>query len=197
MTAPTAPSAADFGRQDAPTRRDRRRQWLWVAFMGFCPLCLGVVVWAALSLNGGYPTVAPPVPKGWQAVAGVYASFSAPKGWTLNETMSDAQGDTYYSGPGGGAGVSVTQADHAPVAATTVPGVVSTFLGGHYRVTSITPRAVRNAAKAWTYRFALSHQKEGLGILAWVKATQSEVWLVALPASPTAEKLLSTLTLAT
>lgn len=192
------PAAGPNNAQDeASRRRDKRRLWMWVAFLATSPLCLGVVVWAAISWNGSYPTVAPPVPQGWQAVAGIYASFSAPKGWGLQQGMSDAQGDTYYSGRGGGAGESVTQADNPPAPAHKVPAVVATFLGGSYQVTSVVPRHVRNAQEAWSYRFELPGGKQAVGVLAWVKRTESKVWLVALPASPTAEKLLSTLTLAT
>jgi hypothetical protein len=170
---------------------------MWVAFLGTSPLCLGVVVWAALSWNGSYPTVAPPVPPGWQPVAGVYASFSVPRTWSLQPGMSDAQGDTYYSGPGGAAGDSVTQARAPPAPARRVPAVIATFLGGTYRVTSVAPARVRHAGEAWSYRFALPGGRRAVGTLAWVKPTQSEVWLVAVPASPTAAKILSTLTLAT
>jgi hypothetical protein len=155
-----------------------------------------VVVWAAVAWNGSYPTVAPRVPKGWQAVAGVYASFSAPKDWKLQQTLSDAQSDTYYFGPGGAAGESVTQATSPPSATTSLPAVVKTFLGGHYRVTSIAPRSVHNADKAWTYRFSLPRGRSAVGALVWVKRTQSEIWLVTLPTSPTTEKVLSTLTVA-
>jgi len=180
----------------AASRRDRRRLWMWMAFLGFSPLCVGVVAWAAVAWNGSYPTVSPPLPQGWQAVAGIYASFSAPKSWKLQPGMADAQGDAYYAGPGGAAGEVVRQAGSAPSPTGPLPSVVATFLGGTYRVAGFAPYKVRNAAKAWEYRFELPHGKQALGILAWVKSTQSEVWLVALPASPTAHKLLSTLTLA-
>ena len=101
-------------RIDPPTKADRRRLWRWAALLAFCPICLGVVVWAALGMNGSYPTVKPPVPAGWQSVPGIYASFSVPGGWSLKQFLSDASGDVYYSGAGGGVGESVTQADRAP-----------------------------------------------------------------------------------
>jgi|GEM_PF-1980077 hypothetical protein len=177
--------------------RERRRLWMWAAFLGFSPICLGVVAWAAVAWNGSYPTVAPPVPPGWQAVAGIYASFSVPKRWVLQPGMADAQGDAYYSGPGGAAGEVVRQASSQPQPRREVPPVVSTFLGGRYHVASIRPYRLHNATEAWEYLFRLGGSKQGLGVLAWAKATQSVVWLVATPASPTANKVLSTLTLAT
>ena len=103
-------------RIDAPTKADKRRLWKWGALLAFCPICLSVVVWAALEMNGSYPTVKPPVPAGWQSVPGIYASFSVPGDWSLKQFLSDASGDIYYSGPGGGIGESVTQADRAPSA---------------------------------------------------------------------------------
>jgi hypothetical protein len=179
-----------------PTSRERRRLWMWVAFLGFSPVCLGIVAWAAVAWNGSYPTVAPVVPKGWQPVAGIYASFSTPKGWVLQPGMADAQGDAYYSGPGGAAGEMVRPASTPPRPTRQVPAVIATFLGGHYTVESITPYRLRYASAAWRYRFNLGRGEHALGILAWVRPTQSEVWLVALPASATAQKVLSTLTVA-
>jgi hypothetical protein len=167
-----------------------------VALLTLTPVSIGVVLWAALGLNGSYPTVAPPVPRGWQAVAGVYASFSVPKNWTLQQFMSDAAGDVYYAGPGGGAGESVTEADAPPPPRAALPQIVGTFLGGHYRVLSVSPFHLARAAQAWHYRFRLADGDEGLGTMAWVRATESEVWLVSLPASATTEKALSTLTVA-
>lgn len=192
--------ASDYWRHDPrldpPTKKDRRRLLAWVAFMAVTPICLGVVVWSALDLNGSYPTVAPSVPRGWQSVPGIYASFSAPKSWSLQQSMSDAAGDIYYSGPGGGIGESVTQADAAPMPSRP-PTIVATFLVQRYQVVSTTPYKLHNAALAWKYKFRLANGATGLGILAWAKATQSEVWLIATPASATTEKMLSTLTLAT
>ncbi len=188
----------DGGGLDSSARtHERRRMWMWLAFLGFSPLCLGVVAWAAVAWNGSYPTVPPPVPKGWKAVAGIYASFSVPKGWALQPGMADAQGDVYYSGSGGAAGEMVREATSPPKPARSVPSVVATFLGGHYNVVSVTPYRLRNAAVAWQYRFELSSGEQAVGVLAWVKPTQSQVWLVALPASATARRVLSTLTLAT
>jgi hypothetical protein len=195
-TAGLVPATA--GGASRAARSSRRRKWAWVAFLGFSPLCLGVVSWAALSWNGSYPTVAPPVPRGWQPVAGVYASFSAPKSWSLSQSSSDTNGDTYYSGPGGGAGESVAQVTSRPSPAG-IPVVVATYLGGHPIVESRTPVALHNATAAWRYTFRLSRGAgagTAIGVMAWVRATQSEVWLVSAPASRTAEKILSTLTLA-
>jgi hypothetical protein len=183
-------------RIDPPSRADRRRLLGWVAFLGFTPICIGVVLWAALDLNGSYPTVRTPVPRGWQAVPGVYASFSAPKSWTLQQAMSDSAGDIYYAGRDGAVGESVTQANKMPPVTGPLPAIVGTFLGGGYRVLAAKPFTLHNATEAWHYRFDLTNGQTGLGTLAWVKATQSVVWLVALPATPTAEKVLSTLSLA-
>jgi len=169
---------------------------LWVALFAFCPICLGVVLWAALDLNGGYPTVQPPVPAGWQAVPGIYASFSVPSSWSLQQDMSDSAGDIYYSGPGGGAGESVTEADKAPSAGAPLPAIVGTFLEGTYQVSSVNRITLKNATEAWRYRFYLPNGQAATGVMAWVKPTESEVWLVLSPASATAEKALSTLTLA-
>jgi hypothetical protein len=184
-------------RIDPPTRDDRRRLWRWAALLAFCPICLGVVVWAALGMNGSYPTVKPPVPAGWQSVPGVYASFSVPSGWSLKQFMSDASGDIYYSGPGGGVGESVTQADRAPQVHGRLPQVVGTFLGWKYQVSSVSQTKIANATMAWRYRFRLVNGTSSVAVLAWVKPTQSEVWLVASRDSATTEKAISTLTLAT
>jgi hypothetical protein len=168
----------------------------WVALLTLTPICAGVVVWAAIGLNGNYPTVTPPVPRGWQAVPGVYASFSVPHGWTLQQFMSDAAGDVYYAGASAGAGESVTEADVAPSPRTALPQIVGTFLGGHYRVLSVRAFHLAGAARSWHYEFLLGDGREALGTMAWVKTTESEVWLVALPSSTTAERVLSTLTVA-
>jgi hypothetical protein len=183
-------------RVDPPTKDDRRKLWRWVVLLAFCPICLGVVVWAAVGMNGSYPTVKPPVPAGWQSVAGVYASFSVPGNWSLKQFMSDAAGDVYYSGPGGGVGESVTQADKAPKDQGPLPAIVGTFLGWKYQVSSITGTKIANAAVAWRYRFHLANGTSSTGVLAWVKPTQSEVWLIASRDSATTEKAISTLTLA-
>ena len=182
-------------RLDPPTKKDRRRLLAWVALMGFTPICLGVVVWAALRLNGNYPTVTPPIPPGWQSVPGIYASFSTPKDWSLVQYMSDSAADIYYSGRGGNAGESVTEAG-TPPRPTVLPTIVSTFLVDPYKVTSRTVYRLHNATDAWKYTFALSGGGSGLGVLAWVASTQSQVWLILTPASPTTDKVLSTLTLA-
>ena len=165
----------------------------WVALLTLTPICIGVVLWAALGLNGNYPTVAPSVPRGWQAVRGVYASFSVPGDWTLQQFMSDAAGDVYYAGTGGGAGESVTEADVPPSPSAAIPQIVATFLGSRFRVLSVKPFHLARAAQSWHYRFRLADGREGLGTMAWVRTTESEVWLVALPASATAETVLSTL----
>jgi hypothetical protein len=183
-------------RIDQPTKADRRRLWRWAALLAFCPICLGVVVWAALGMNGSYPTVKPPVPAGWQSVPGIYASFSVPGGWSLKQFLSDASGDVYYSGAGGGVGESVTQADRAPDANGRLPEIVGIFLGWKYHVSSVVETKLANATKVWRYRFHLANGRSSVGVLAWVKPTQSEVWLVASRDSATTEKALSTLTLA-
>jgi hypothetical protein len=168
----------------------------WLALLTLTPICIGVVLWAAIGLNGNYPTVAPPVPRGWQSVAGVYASFSVPHSWSLQQFMSDAAGDVYYAGASGGAGESVTEADVPPSPHAALPQIVGTFLGGHYRVLSVKGFHLAGAALSWHYQFLLDDGKKGLGTMAWVKTTESEVWLVALPSSATTERVLSTLTVA-
>jgi hypothetical protein len=183
-------------RIDPPTKADKRRLWKWGALLAFCPICLSVVVWAALEMNGGYPTVKPPVPAGWQAVPGIYASFSVPAGWSLKQFLSDSNGDIYYSGSGEGVGESVTQADHAPSANGPLPEIVGTFLGWKYQVSSVSETKLANATVAWRYRFHLANGVSSVAVRAWVKPTQSEVWLVASRDSNTTEKALSTLTLA-
>jgi hypothetical protein len=191
--------AADYWRHDPrlgpPTKRDRRRVLMWVAFLGITPICLGVVVWAAFGLNGSYPTVPPPVPRGWQSVAGIYASFSAPKSWSLQQGMSDAAGDIYYSGPGGSAGESVVESDRPP-SGETLPVIVRTYLGGAYKVRSRVPFAVRHATRAWMFTFSLAGGGQGGAVLAWVKPTQSEIWLIVRPTNQVTEKVLATLALA-
>ncbi|MGO9661287.1 MAG: hypothetical protein ACLP7F_23400 [Acidimicrobiales bacterium] len=191
-----APAPRHDPRIDPPNKSDRRRLLAWVVLLTLTPICVGVVIWAALGLNGNYPTVAPPVPRGWQAVPGVYASFSVPRDWTLQQFMSDAAGDVYYAGAGGGAGESVTEADVPPLPRAALPQIVETFLGGHYRVLSVRPFHLARAALSWQYQFRLADGKEGLGTMAWVRTTESEVWLVGLPASATTKRILSTLTVA-
>ena len=182
-------------RVDPPTPKDRRRLLFWVAFLGITPICLGVVVWAALDLNGNYPTVASPVPHGWQSVPGVYASFSAPRSWALNQSMSDSAGDVYYSGPGGAAGESVVQSGSMP-STTRLPTIVSTYLVKQFEVAHPSPYKLHGATEAWEYTFHLAGGDEGAGVLAWVKSTQSEIWLIVTPVDSTTREVLSTLTVA-
>jgi len=190
------PQASTGEGASPPTKRHGHGLLMWGAFLAFSPICIGVVVWSALGLNGSYPTVSPPVPRGWQAVPGIYASFSAPRSWSLQQDMSDASDATYYSGTGGSAGESVTQAGTPPARTGPLPAIVATFLGGHATVVSQAPVEVRNAAEAWRYELRLDHGASGLAIQAWVRQTQSDVWLVAVPASPVTARVLSTLTLA-
>jgi hypothetical protein len=196
----TAPRQAMWRRHDpridAPTKEDRRKLRRWAILLAFCPICLCVVVWAALEMNGNYPTVKPPVPAGWQSVAGIYASFSVPASWSLKNFMSDVAGDIYYSGPGGGIGESVTPADTAPAPDRSPPTIVGTFLGWKYQVSSVTATRIANATAAWRYRFHLANGTTATALLAWVRPTQSVVWLVASRDSPITEKAISTLTLA-
>jgi hypothetical protein len=194
---PAPPGQRHDPRIDPPTSADRRRLLRWAALLAFCPICLGVVVWAAIGMNGSYPTVKPPVPNGWQAVPGIYASFAAPSSWSLQQSMSDSSGDIYYSGPGGGAGESVTEADHEPPHLGPLPAIVGSFLEVRYRVTSVTGTSVKNATAAWRYDFSLKGGGTAVGVLAWVKPTQSEIWMIVSPVSATTERALSTLTLAT
>jgi hypothetical protein len=183
-------------RIDPPTKADRRRTAWWLGVLAFTPVCLGVLVWATVNWNGSYPTVRPPVPRGWQSVPGIYASFSVPADWSLQQSMSDSAGDIYYSGPAGGLGESVAQADQAPSPGGRLPAIVGTFLEYRYRVSSVTPEKLKNATAAWRYQFRLSNGTDATGLLAWVSTTQSAVWLVASPAGDVADKALSTLTLA-
>jgi len=183
-------------RIDPPTRADRRRTGWWLLVLGFTPICLGVLVWATVNWNGAYPNVKAPVPRGWQAVPGIYASFSVPSDWSLQPFMSDAASDVYYSGRAGGVGESVTQADQEPSATGRLPEIVGSFLTDRYSVTSVTPFKLRNAADAWRYQFRLANGTRATGILAWASATESEVWLVATPVTATTDEALSTLTLA-
>lgn len=183
-------------RVDPPTRADKRRFWGWVAFLCFSPICLGVMIWAALDLNGGYPTVKPPVPSGWKAVPGIYASISVPDRWQLQQDLSDSAGDIYYSGPGGGIGLSVTEQKTEPAHFGHFPAIVRTFLGGSYRLSSVAPVRLRNATEAWSYRFALPGGGRGTAVLAWVKPTETQVWLVASRLNSLTGKVIGTLTLA-
>ncbi|HYA45013.1 MAG TPA: hypothetical protein VED59_05360 [Acidimicrobiales bacterium] len=182
-------------RIDEPTRTDRHRVWWWLALLALCPLCVGVVVWVTLSFNGSYPTVKAPVPAGWQPVDGIYASFSVPKAWTLQQGLSDAVGDVYYAGPGGGAGESVTEASRPPSTNSRPPEIVGTFLQQRYVVSSFAPYKLTNASLAWRYRFKLADGTVAVGIHAWVRSSETEVWLVASPSSATVDRVLSTLTL--
>jgi hypothetical protein len=191
-----APPRRHDPRIDPPTRADRRKAGWWVLVLAFTPICLGVLVWATVNWNGSYPNVKAPVPHGWQAVPGIYASFSVPGNWSLQPFMSDAAADVYYSGPAGGIGESVTQDNNEPSTTGRLPAIVGTFLTDRYSVTSITPFRLRNAAAAWRYQFRLANGTKGTGILAWASATQSEVWLIATPVTATTDRALSTLTLA-
>jgi hypothetical protein len=183
-------------RVDPPTRADRRKAGWWVAVLAFTPICLGVLVWATVNWNGSYPNVKAPVPRGWQAVPGIYASFSVPGNWALQPFMSDAASDVYYSGRSGGIGESVTEQDTKPSPAGHLPAIVGSFLIERYSVTSVTPFKLHNAAAAWRYQFSLANGTKATGILAWASATESEVWLIAAPVTATADEALSTLTLA-
>jgi hypothetical protein len=191
-----APPRRHDPRVDPPTRADRRRTGWWLAVLAFTPICLGVLVWATVNWNGSYPNVKPPVPRGWQAVPGIYASFSVPGDWSLQPFMSDAASDIYYSGPTGGVGESVTEADHEPSPTGHLPLIVGSFLTDRYSVTSVTPFKLRYATVAWRYLFHLADGTKGTGILAWVGGTQSEVWLIATPVTATTDEALSTLTVA-
>jgi hypothetical protein len=186
---PLGPPRRHDPRIDPPTKADRRRTGWWVAVLAFTPICLGLLVWATVNWNGSYPNVKAPVPYSWQAVPGIYASFSVPGNSSLQPFMSD-------SGPAGGIGESVTQADKEPSATGHLPAIVGTFLTERYSVASVTPFRLRNAAAAWRYQFRLANGTDGTGILAWASATQSEVWLIATPRTATTDEALSTLTLA-
>lgn len=194
VTQPTA--ARHDPRLDPPSRSDRRRVWAWLSVLAFSPICLGVVVWAALDLNGSYPTVKPPVPRGYQAVPGIYASMSVPKGWSLQQDLSDSNGDIYYSGHSGGVGLSVEQQGSQPSHTGAFPEIVGSFLGGRYRLRSVVPVKLAHAAAAWDLRFSLPGGQTGAAVLAWSRQTQSEVWLVATTLNPATERVLGTLTLA-
>lgn len=201
-TARAAGTASDLGasrhdpRIDPPTPKERRRSWLWLAFLAICPLCVGAVVWSAVSLNGSYPTVKPPVPAGWQAVPGIYASFSAPKGWALDQAMSDASGDIYYVGKSGGVGESVTESDRPIALSARLPAIVATYVGGRYTSYTSQPYRLKNATDAWLYTFLLPGGRHALGVRAWVKPTLSQVWLVTPSSNPASRRILATLTLA-
>ncbi len=190
------PARGHDPRVDRPTPSDRRRAWLWLLVLGFSPLCIGVAVWAALDLNAAYPTVAPPVPPGWQAVKGIYASFSVPGPWSLQSALSDEVGDICYTGRGGGAGESVTASARPPSGQAPLPKIVGVFLQEPYRVTSLGPYRLANAAVAWRYRLRLRDGTGAIALHAWARATQTDVWLVAWPSGPTALRVLQTLTLA-
>ncbi len=183
-------------RIDPPTKADRRRFFGWVAFLSVAPVCVGVVIYAAVSMNGSYPTVKPPVPHGWQAVPGIYASFAAPKSWSLQQDLSDSAGDIFFGARGAGVGESVVEAKVAPAPGAALPPIVKTFLGGRYTQLSRRSTRIANAQMAWEYTFALPGGRRAEGVEAWVKATESLVWLVAVPSSPTGSRVLSTLTLA-
>ncbi|HMK96153.1 MAG TPA: hypothetical protein VK425_01340 [Acidimicrobiales bacterium] len=182
-------------RVDPPTKKDRRRLLFWAGFLGITPVSMGVVVWAAVALNGNYPTVRAPVPHGWQAVPGIYASFSVPGDWSLQQGMSDSAGDVYYSGPGGSTGESVVAAA-TPPSPSKLPAIVGTYLVSSFRTETVAPCPLHGANEAWRYTFKLMNGENGAGILAWVKSTQSRVWLLVVASPSVTEKVLSTLTLA-
>ena len=59
--------------------------------------------------------------------------------------MSDAASDIYYSGPSGGVGESVTEADREPSATGHPPSIVGYFFTDRYSVTSVTPSKLHDA----------------------------------------------------
>lgn len=179
-----------------PTRSQRRRSWLWLAFLAICPICVGVVIWAAVSLNGSYPTVKPPVPHGWQAVPGIYSSFSAPRGWSLDQAMSDASGDVYFQGRTGAAGESVTESDHRPSLSAPLSRIVATYVGGHYSRYSVQPYSLKGATVSWLYTFELPTGKRAVAVRAWVKPTLSQIWLIAPADNQLEHRVLQTLAVA-
>ncbi len=169
---------------------------MWLALLALSPLCIGLAVWASSSPSRPLPTVEPPVPSGWQAVRGIYASFSVPKGWALENALSDQVGDVYYSGRGGGAGESVTEANHEPSAAATPPVMVRVFLQENYRVAGTASLGLHNAAVAWLYRFRLADGSAAAAVHAWVRSSGTDAWLVVSPVNRTTREVLRTLTLA-
>jgi hypothetical protein len=192
---PKVPASRSDPRINEPTRADRQRVWKWLALLALSPLCVGLAIWATSGPSPSYPTVKPPVPHGWQAVPGIYASFSVPRGWVLENALSDQMGDVYYSGRGGGAGESVTEANQEPSAATPLPAIIRAFLQENYRVTSSTNYRLHNAAVAWLYRFKLADGTTAAAVHAWVRSSDTDAWLVASPVNPTTQEVLRTLAL--
>ena len=135
-------------RIDQPTRADRRRLWRWAALLAFCPICLGVVVWAALEHERQLPD---------RQTAGPVRVAIGP--WHLcqflgaRQLVAQAVPERRFGrrlitrAPGGGVGESVTQADRAPTAHGPLPEIVGTFLGWKYQVTSVRRR--RSPTPPW------------------------------------------------
>jgi hypothetical protein len=164
--------------------------------MLFCPLCLGVVVYAAIGTKQApYPEVKPPTPAGWQVETNPYVGLSIPGGWKLNTAFSDENGDSYWAGPGGVAAESVVVTTKQPTEQAKVPEIVGVFLRDSYRVTSVAPTTLANATVAWRYGFVESNGQRAEGIHAWVKDTETEVWFIVTPPNTTTARVLATLTL--
>jgi hypothetical protein len=162
------------------------------------PVCLAVVVWYSIGVKPPpVPTVHPPVPAGWQPEANAYVGLSVPSTWVLRPAYSDSNGDSYWSGPGGGVGESVIVASTAPTQKAAPPAVLTSFLPGEsYRVISETPIRIPNATVAWRVQLSLRNGTEATAVHAWVRDTQTEVWVVGHPSSATVDQSLRTLTLA-
>ena len=159
-------------RLDPPTKADRRRLLGWVAFLSLTPICLAVVVWAALGLNGNYPTVAPPGSRRLASGAGYIRQLLGAQELDAPAVHERCRGRHLLLGAGGGVGESVTAVTSAP-RPTALPAIVGTYLTSRYVVVARDGLQIRNATKAWRYTFRLTDGATGLGVLAWVKPTQS------------------------
>ena len=106
------------------------------------------------------------------------------------------QGMSIYSGPGGGVGESVTQADRAPKAHGRLPEIVGTFLGWKYQVSSVAGDEDRQCHRCLAISVPFGERqivrrRTGVG-------QTDPIGGLAVPheISATTEKALSTLTLA-
>lgn len=183
-------------RLDEPTAADRRRNRRWLVLLLLTPVCLGVVVYAALGTKAApYPEVKPLQPAGWQVETNPYVGLSIPPRWQLNTAFSDQNGDSYWAGTGGVVAESVSVTNVAPTATRKLPEIIGVFLRTGYQVTGVTPITLTNATVAWRYQFALANGQRAVGVHAWVKDNQTEVWFVVTPPNATTDHVLSTLTL--
>lgn len=166
--------------------------------MALTPIVFGIL--GAISLfsrSPPAPTVSPvSVPPGYRSISDAYFGYVLPARWRLDTSFSDANGDTYYSGPGGWAGEHLSASKIPPGPSTPVPtpleafgvGVPSplTVTGGH-RV------AVAGASFAWQVTLGRPDGFRAQALDVWQPSTGTELWLMIHAAPSTTATILHSL----